>query len=64
MAKVIDLKKAVKLTNLNEDNQNEYADYLNMIDILGYDLTDNRILYPENIEIAHDKVLVQYKIKI
>ena len=63
LAKVIDLKKAVKLTNLNEDNQNEYADYLNMIDILGYDLTDNRILYPENIEIAHDKVLVQYKIK-
>lgn len=63
LARVIDLTKAVKLTDLNEDNQNEYADYLNMIDILDYNLTDNKILYPENIEIAHDKVLTQYKIK-
>ena len=63
LSKVIDLTKAVKLTDLNENNQIEYVDYLKMVKLLKYNLKDKKILYPKNIEIAHNEVLKQYDIK-
>lgn len=59
----VGLVKAIKNTNLSHENEYEYLDYLNMIDTLGYDLNDKKVLYPKKIEEVHDKVLAQYNIQ-
>lgn len=63
ISKKVDIVKAIRITNLNSRNDTEYVDYLNMIKLLKYNLKDKKILYPKNIEIAHNEVLKQYDIK-
>lgn len=61
LVEFIDVKKAIKLTNLNEHNSYEYSDYLSMLTIMKVDLKNKNIAYPKNIKKAHDEVLQQFE---
>lgn len=58
----IDIKKAYELTDLNEDNAEQYRDYLDMLKIMKYNMDDKNILYPKNIVHAHDKIQEEYNV--
>lgn len=49
-------------TDFSKNNYNEYIDYLKMVNDLGFDMKDKRVLYPGHIKKEHDVVLQQYKI--
>ena len=40
----------------------EYFDYIRMSIELGYDITDKKVLYPENFMQVHDRLFLQYEI--
>ena len=40
----------------------EYFDYIRMSIELGYDITDKKVLYPEDFMQAHDRLFLQYEI--
>ncbi len=42
----------------------EYRDYLDMCVKLGYDMSNSFILYPKDLQQAHDEVQVRYKTKV
>lgn len=58
----IDLDLLLKLTDFNENKYSEYCDYLRFAKQLDYNLKDKKILYPHNIEQAHDKLLAQIEV--
>lgn len=59
----INLSKADRLTDLNEQNVYEYYDYLRMCKKLDYDLKNRNIKYPKDIIQAHDKTMKIYEVK-
>lgn len=59
----VDFEKAFKLTDLDEQNCNEYYDYLDMARKMKLDINNKQILYPENIKNVHDKLLTEFKLK-
>lgn len=61
--KIINLKKALKLTDLNENNCAEYKDYLTMIKVMKFDMKNPKYLYPKNILKAHDKIENEFDIR-
>lgn len=63
LSKIVDIRKAVKLTDLNENNCVEYSDYLDIAKKLGLDMKSKKTLYPKKIDQAHNKVVDEYKVK-
>lgn len=61
--KFIDFEKAFKLTDIGNLNSYEYFDYLDMANKMKLDITNKQILYPKNIKKAHDKLLLEFKLK-
>lgn len=59
----IDINKADRLTDLNENNVYEYYDYIRLCKKLNYDLKNKNIKYPKNIRQAHDKAFELYEVK-
>lgn len=58
----IDLRKLKKFTNIEQTNFYEYVDYLNMSRELRYDMKSKKVLYPINIQNAHDKIQKLYRV--
>ncbi len=58
----IDLRKLKKFTNIEQTNFYEYVDYLNMSRELRYDMKSKKVLYPTNIQNAHDKIQKLYRV--
>lgn len=58
--KKVNIITLLNKTNFNTYNFNEYRDYLDIAKKLKLNLKDKSILYPTNIDAAHDKVLKEY----
>ena len=54
----VSLPDGVKYVLQNERNYIEYADYLRMAYILGYDLKVHNVAFPKNLKTAHDNAAV------
>lgn len=52
----IDLYKLKRITDFDMHKTHEYFDYLKFAEELKYDLTDKKILYPIDINEAHDRL--------
>lgn len=46
----------------NINYSHEYRDYLNMCATLGYNMKDKKILYPDDLLAAHNKIQEQYRV--
>lgn len=56
-------KKMYKYLAKNKELRHEYNDYLGFCETLGYDLTNQVILYPKDISEKHDQYMKLIKIK-
>ena len=57
LSKYVDLEKAYnKVLKIKCNSEHEYLDYLRACNQLGYDMKDNKILFPIDLEKEHDKV--------
>lgn len=56
------LKKCLEKNNLSSHNISEYADYVGMAKELKLDLKDKKILYPNNLQEAHDELYNQIEV--
>lgn len=50
------------LEKISVNSITEYFDYIKMAKQMGYDLTDKKVLYPENFVQEHNKLYLQYEI--
>ena len=50
------------LEELSINSITEYFDYIKMCKQMGYDLSDKKVLYPDNFIQEHDKLYLQYEI--
>lgn len=57
LSKYVDIETAYrKVLRINKNHKNEYLDYLDTCNKLGYDMKDNNILYPQNMIKEHNRV--------
>lgn len=54
----VDLETAYnKVLSIKENREHEYLDYLRVCAELQYPMNDKKILYPDNLQVQHDKVM-------
>lgn len=57
LSRYVDLKKAYqKILRKHSHSEHEYLDYLRACKQLGYDMKCNKILFPSNLRMEHDRV--------
>lgn len=63
LTKYVNLVRLVEKTDFESSSFWEYRDYLKLAIKLKLNLKDKRNLYPQNIKVAHDKLLKEYEQK-
>lgn len=63
LSEIVDLEKAFHITDLSDCNSQEYYDYLITARLIGRNMKDKKVLYPQYIMPAHNEVMKEYEIQ-